>query len=156
MIRHSPTHIIPHIFILPLLLLCFSITRAQQSDTIPLRDSLAATSQADSATKVRVDTLVRKTLTGIASYYGNKFQGRKTASGEIFSQKKLTAACNKLPLGTRIRVTNLSNGRSVVVKVNDRLHPRMKRLVDLSRIAAEKLDFIRKGITRVKVEVLAL
>lgn len=95
-----------------------------------------------------------KVLYGTASYYSNKFNGRKTANGEIFSQQKLTAACNVLPLGTWIRVTNLRNGRSVVVKVNDRLHEKMKRVVDLSRAAAEKLGFIRSGLTRVKVEVL--
>lgn len=91
---------------------------------------------------------------GQASYYANKFSGRKTANGEIFDQKKLTCACNVLPLGTWIRVTNLKNGRSVIVKVNDRIHPRMRRVVDLSRAAAQKLGFISRGITRVKVEVL--
>ena len=66
----------------------------------------------------------------------------------------MTAACNVLPLGTWIRVTNLRNGKSVVVKINDRLHSRMKRVVDLSREAADKLNYIRSGLTRVKVEVL--
>ncbi|MBK6635571.1 MAG: septal ring lytic transglycosylase RlpA family protein [Chitinophagaceae bacterium] len=78
--------------------------------------------------------------------------GRKTASGELFDQKKMTCACNVLPLGTWIKVTNLRNGRSVVVKVNDRLHPRMKRIVDLSVTAAKKLGYISSGLTRVKVE----
>jgi rare lipoprotein A len=95
-----------------------------------------------------------KTLQGMASFYSNKFNGRKTANGEIFNQQKFTAACNVLPLGTWIRVTNLRNGRQVIVKTNDRLHPKMKRLVDLSRAAAQKLDFIARGLTRVKVEVL--
>ena len=96
----------------------------------------------------------KKVFYGQASFYGNKFHGKKTASGEIFSQDKLTAACNVLPLGTWIRVTNLKNGRSVVVKTNDRLHPKMRRLVDLSRSAAKKLGYISNGLTRVKVEVL--
>lgn len=91
---------------------------------------------------------------GLASYYANKFHGRKTANGEIFSQTKMTAACNVLPLGTWIQVTNLRNGKIVVVKTSDRLHPRMKRLVDLSRTAATKLGFIKRGVTRVKVVVL--
>ena len=95
-----------------------------------------------------------KVLYGTASFYSNKFNGRKTANGEIFYQQKMTAACNVLPLGTWIKVTNLRNGRSVVVKVNDRLHEKMKRVVDLSRAAAEKLGFINSGLTRVKVEVL--
>src|SRR5688500_15330772 len=92
--------------------------------------------------------------TGVASYYHSKFQGRVTASGEIYDQEKLTAAHNRLPLGTRIKVTNLRNKRSIIVKVNDRLHHRNKRLVDLSRAAASKLGYIGRGITRVRVEVL--
>lgn len=93
-------------------------------------------------------------LYGTASYYSNSFNGKKTANGEIFSQQKLTAACNVLPLGTWIKVTNLRNGKSVTVKINDRLHSRMTRVVDLSRTAADKLSFIRSGLTRVKVEVI--
>lgn len=91
---------------------------------------------------------------GQASYYSNKFNGRRTANGEIFSQKKLTCACNVLPLGTWIKVTNLKNGKSVVVKINDRIHPRMKRITDLSRAAAARLGYIDRGLTRVKVELI--
>ncbi len=91
---------------------------------------------------------------GQASFYANKFIGRRTANGEIFSQTKLTCACNVLPLGTIIKVTNLRNGKWVIVKVNDRIHPRMKRIVDLSRAAAEKLGYISRGLTRVKVELV--
>jgi len=95
-----------------------------------------------------------KVLVGTASYYAEKFNGRQTANGEIYDSKKMTAACNKLPLGTWIRVTNLSNNRSVVVRTNDRLHPKMERVVDLRRAAAQKLGYVGKGLTRVKVEVL--
>jgi len=95
-----------------------------------------------------------KIFYGTASFYSNSFNGKKTANGEIYSQKKMTAACNVLPLGTWIRVTNLRNGRSVLVKTNDRLHSRMKRVVDLSRSAAEKLNYVKSGLTRVRVEVL--
>jgi len=95
-----------------------------------------------------------KTLYGTASYYANSFNGKKTANGEIYSHKKMTAACNVLPLGTWIKVTNLRNGKSVIVKVNDRLHPRMKRVVDLSKEAADKLNYIKSGLTRVRVEVI--
>lgn len=91
---------------------------------------------------------------GQASYYANKFQGRKTANGEIFDQKKFTCASNVLPLGTWIKVTNLKNGRTVVVKINDRIHPKMKRIVDLSRAAANKLGYVSRGLTRVKIEIL--
>jgi rare lipoprotein A len=95
-----------------------------------------------------------KILYGTASFYSNSFNGKKTANGEIYSHKKMTAACNVLPLGTWIKVTNLRNGKSVIVKINDRLHNRMKRVVDLSREAADKLKYIKSGLTRVKVEVL--
>ncbi|HEY5772217.1 MAG TPA: septal ring lytic transglycosylase RlpA family protein [Chitinophagaceae bacterium] len=95
-----------------------------------------------------------KILYGTASFYSNSFNGKKTANGEIYSHKKMTAACNVLPLGTWIRVTNLRNGKSVVVKTNDRLHSRMKRVVDLSREAAEKLGYVKSGLTRVRVEVI--
>lgn len=91
---------------------------------------------------------------GQASFYANKFHGRRTANGETFSQEKLTAACNVLPLGTWIRVTNLKNGKVIIVKTNDRLHPNTRRLIDLTRAGAKKLDFISRGLTRVKVEVI--
>jgi rare lipoprotein A len=89
---------------------------------------------------------------GQASFYSNKFNGRRTANGETFDQKKFTCACNVLPLGTWIRVTNLRNGKWAIVKVNDRIHPKMKRVVDLSRAAAQKLGYVSNGLTRVKVE----
>ena len=95
-----------------------------------------------------------KLLYGTASFYSNTFNGKKTANGEIYSHKKMTAACNVLPLGTWIKVTNLRNGKSVVVKTNDRLHKRMKRVVDLSREAADKLDYVKSGLTRVRIEVI--
>ncbi|HYE53646.1 MAG TPA: septal ring lytic transglycosylase RlpA family protein [Chitinophagaceae bacterium] len=91
---------------------------------------------------------------GIASYYSDKFVGKTTANGEKYSKDKFTAAHNALALGTWIRVTNLSNKKTVLVRVNDRLHHRNSRLVDLSLAAAKQLGYIGKGITRVKVEVL--
>jgi len=105
--------------------------------------------------KARKPTVKNPTvLYGTASYYAEKFNGRETANGEIYDSRKMTAACNVLPLGTWIRVTNLMNNRSVVVKTNDHLHIRMKRIVDLSRVAAEKLGYIGRGLTKVRVEVL--
>jgi rare lipoprotein A len=97
-----------------------------------------------------------KVLFGTASYYADKFNGRQTANGESYDHKKLTAACNVLPLGTWIRVTNLKNKRRVVVRVNDRLHPKMKRIVDLSRSSAEILGYTGAGLTEVKVEVMGV
>lgn len=114
----------------------------------------AINAQADTAKAANKALKTKKVFYGQASFYSNKFQGRKTANGEIFDQKKLTCACNVLPLGTYVKVTNLRNGRSVVVKTNDRLHPRMKRIVDLTRAAATKLGFVSSGLTRVKIEVI--
>jgi rare lipoprotein A len=91
---------------------------------------------------------------GQASFYANKFNGRRTASGETFDQKKFTCACNVLPLGTWVKITNLRNKRTVIVKVNDRIHPKMRRVADLTRAAAQKLGYISSGLTRVKVEVV--
>ncbi len=93
-------------------------------------------------------------LYGQASYYANKFEGRQTATGEIFKQNQMTAACNVLPLGTWVRVTNLRNGKSIVVRTNDRLHVKTRRIVDLTRTGAQQLGYIKSGLTRVKVEVL--
>lgn len=109
---------------------------------------------ADSIRKRYARAEVPPVQTGIASYYHPKFQGRPTASGEPYDQNKMTAAHNRLPMGTMVRVTNLRNKRSVVVRINDRLHHRNTRLIDLSRAAAAKLGYVARGLARVKVEVL--
>jgi rare lipoprotein A len=112
------------------------------------------TAQKKSSSKVNKSISTKKrVIYGEASFYANKFNGRQTASGEIFSQSKLTCACNMLPLGTWVKVTNVRNGKSVVVKVNDRLHPKMRRVVDLSTAAAKKIGH-KSGVIRVKVEVI--
>lgn len=91
---------------------------------------------------------------GIASYYGKDHHGKKTANGETFDMYKLTAAHRSLPFGSRVRVTNLANNRSVVVRINDR-GPYIKgRVIDLSQAAAERLEMIEVGIVPVRVEVL--
>lgn len=92
--------------------------------------------------------------TGVASYYANKFEGRKTSSGELFRQDSLTAAHKTLPFGTMVKVTNLSNDSTVVVKINDRLPKSSSRSIDLSLRAAKQLNFVRKGLTQVRIEVL--
>src|SRR5687768_12577482 len=98
----------------------------------------------------------KKILFGTASYYADKFNGRQTANGEQYDHNKATAACNQLPLGTWIRVTNIKNKKSVVVRINDRMHPRMTRIVDLSRSSAEKLGYLKRGLAEVKIEVLGM
>lgn len=91
---------------------------------------------------------------GVASYYHDKFEGRQTANGEIFTQKNRTAASNKFPLNCWVRVTNTRNDKSVVVRITDRMHHLNTRLIDLSRSAAEELRFISRGLVRVKVVYL--
>ena len=92
---------------------------------------------------------------GLASWYGGKFQGRLTASGEVFDTNLFTAAHKSLPFGTVAKVTNLVNGLSTVVKINDRGPFVEGRIIDLSRAAAEKIDMIGTGTARVTVEVLS-
>lgn len=112
------------------------------------------------AAKVNSETVVNHsqasttTETGVASFYSDKFNGRRTANGEIFHNKKLTAAHRTLPFGTYVKVTALWNGRSVVVKINDR-GPFIKgRVIDLSKAAAAKLHLIGKGVGKVDIEVV--
>jgi rare lipoprotein A len=98
---------------------------------------------------------VVKTIVGWASYYGPGFHGRRTASGEIFDMHELVAAHRTLPLGTVARVTNLANGRSVVVRITDRGPYIRGRILDVSKGAAKALAFVRDGITRVRIDILA-
>ena len=92
--------------------------------------------------------------TGKASFYGDKFEGNPTASGEKYRHSKLTGAHRSLPFGTRVRVTNLANNESVVVTINDRGPFVEGRIVDLSKSAAEKLRFFNQGIADVKIEIV--
>jgi rare lipoprotein A len=91
---------------------------------------------------------------GKASFYADQFHGRKTASGETFNMDKLTAAHPSLPFGTRVRVTNLLNGKDVIVRINDR-GPFVKgRIIDLSISAAKVIGLIKSGTTQVKLEAI--
>lgn len=124
-----------HILCTGIVVLLFQLTSAQQKPnyrSVPVVDSAV----------------------GVASYYADKFIGRKTASGEIFSQHKMTCAHNTLPLGTKVRVTNLRNGKSIIVRVNDRLHHRNPRIVDLPTGAAKQLGYTGRGIIKVSVVVV--
>ena len=93
---------------------------------------------------------------GLATWYGPGFHGRPTASGEVYNQDALTAAHRTLPLGAEVRVTNLQNGRSVVVRITDRGPYVDGRIIDLSRAAARALGMLSDGVTTVSLEVLSL
>ena len=97
-----------------------------------------------------------KTQVGIASYYGKKFHKKRTANGEIFNMYKVSAAHKSYPLGTKVRVTNLENGKSIKLIINDR-GPFVKgRIIDLSYRAARKLDFVNQGTAKVRIDVIRL
>ena len=92
--------------------------------------------------------------TGVASWYGDKFHGRKTASGERYNQRDLTAAHKTLPFGTKVRVKNTQNGKSVFVRINDRGPFTKGRIIDVSRGAAKKLGMIKSGTAKVNIKVV--
>lgn len=92
--------------------------------------------------------------TGTASYYGARHHGKRTASGEPFNQNALTAAHRELPFGSRVKVTNMANKRSVVVRINDRGPNTRGRLIDISKKAAEQLGMLRSGTAKVRVQGL--
>ena len=91
---------------------------------------------------------------GQASYYASKFEGRRTASGEIFRQDSLTAAHKTLPFGMKVKVTNLKNDSTVVLRINDRLGKNSSRCIDVSLRAAKQLNFVSAGIANVSIEKL--
>ena len=97
-----------------------------------------------------------KVQIGIASYYGRKFHKKRTANGEIFNMYKVSAAHKTYPLGTKVKVTNLENGKSIKLTINDR-GPYVKgRIIDLSYKAARKIGFVNQGTTKVRIDVIRL
>jgi rare lipoprotein A (peptidoglycan hydrolase) len=119
---------------------------------VPPKDKRAQGKKAHEA-NIR-ETSKKKVIRGQASWYGPGFHGKKTASGEIFDQGRLTAAHKTLPLGTKAKVTNLENGNSVEVEINDRGPYVGDRVIDLSRAAANALGFVESGLTLVRIEPL--
>ena len=102
----------------------------------------------------RPDDAPAWTQSGRVSWYGPGFQGRRTANGEIFDTNEMTMAHRSLAFGSRVRVTNLENGRAVVVRVNDRGPYVRGRVADLSGAAAKRLDFVDDGVVRARIELL--
>jgi rare lipoprotein A len=125
---------------------------AVQSDSAPENDTAAGVVAPEPIPPV--PPRKAKVQTGVASWYGIHWQGRRTASGERFDTRLLTAAHRSLPLNTMVRVTNLLNGRSVEVTVNDRGPYVGHRVIDLSEAAAKRLDMVKKGLVPVRIEIL--
>ncbi|MBK1719686.1 septal ring lytic transglycosylase RlpA family protein [Thiocystis violacea] len=106
------------------------------------------------ASTTLADGAIRHVQKGTASFYHDSLHGRKTASGQVYSKHRLSAAHKTLPLGTKIRVTDTKTGRSIVVRVNDR-GPFVKgRILDLSKQAAQELGIVKRGVAKVEVKVL--
>ena len=124
------------------------VDNVQQQAVSPSQVTPPEQEQADSEPEKRLSQLGE----GMASYYGAELAGNRTASGERFNPSALTAAHRTLPMGTKIRVTNKANGKSVVVRVNDRGPFAKNRIIDVSRGAAEKISMVRSGTARVTLE----
>jgi rare lipoprotein A len=107
----------------------------------------AARTQAETAASSHVEK-------GVAAFYGRRLQGHKTACGGTYVASELTTAHRTLPCGTKLRITNTKNGKSVVATVNDRGPASKKRIVDVSQAVAEQLDFVKQGTATVEVEVV--
>ena len=121
-----------------------------------LQESKDSTRESDS---LNIEPIKEENFrTGIASFYSTNLDGTLTATGETYRNNRMSAASNDFDLNTWVRITNLNNKKSVILRINDRMHPRMQkkgRVVDLSRKAAKKLDFINNGLTKVKVEIVS-
>jgi rare lipoprotein A len=129
--------------------------RRLMGDAPPLRE-IAGRPPAPPARAVAQVSIgrVRVQMSGIASWYGPGFHGNRSASGEIYNQNAMTAAHRSLPFGTRVQVTNLNNGRSVVVRINDRGPYVRGRVIDLSAAAARVLGVMQTGVAPVQLNVL--
>ncbi len=132
---------------------CVSSPRFTEKSHSPSAESLPTGQASKQAAAVQHGKALL-TLEGIASYYADDFNGKKTANGETYDMNGLTAAHRSLPFGTKVRVTNLENGRQVVVRINDRGPFQLSRIIDLSLGAAKELDMIAKGTAKVKLEVI--
>lgn len=107
--------------------------------------------QENVALSIQKEMMVENTMKGVASYYHPRFNGRPTATGEIFSNDNFTAASNYFDLGTYVKVTNVKNGRSIYVKINDRMGE-PGRIIDLTERAATALHFVKHGLTKVIIQ----
>jgi rare lipoprotein A len=127
---------------------------SQPAVTAPPVAPIASTTPVTLAPEQSAGNLTTHALHGFASWYGGVFNGRKTASGERFDMYAMTACHPTLPFGTVVRVKNRSNGRAVVVRITDRGYLYSGRILDLSYGAAQKLEMIKPGLTKVDLEVL--
>jgi rare lipoprotein A len=129
------------------LALLVSILPLQAKDQVTAKEKAGETKQ----TEISSNEDEQAGVLGIARYYAKRYNGRRTSSGTLYDPQKLTAAHPTLPLGTRVKVVNLANKRSVIVTVNDRCRKYRTPFIDLSRKAAQQLDFLRQATARVRI-----
>ena len=129
--------------------------RTVQADALLSQPAIASTSSAVSSPPAAVAPTPTFTENGVASWYGSVFNGRLTASGERYNMHAMTACHPTLPFGTRVRVVNLKNHRSVIVRINDRGYLYDQRIIDLSYGAAKKLHMAENGLAEVSLQVLS-
>ena len=128
------------------------MTRNRQNWAVLIVVTMAALSLASCGYQPVLNAMA--TQNGLASYYSDDFQGRKTSNGEIFDNAKLTGAHRTFPFGTVVKVTNLENEQAVEVRINDRGPVKPERVIDLTRAAARKIGIERSGLGRVRIEVV--
>ena len=126
------------------------------SPTVAQTNKISVTEEINLDFQQGVEIANQAIYSGQASWYGPGFDGRRTANGEVYNSNLLTAAHRSLPFGTKVRVTNMNNGRSVVVRINDRGPFSKGRIIDLSAGAARTINMIDSGVAPVKVEVLGI
>ncbi|MCL2760057.1 MAG: septal ring lytic transglycosylase RlpA family protein [Desulfuromonadales bacterium] len=127
---------------------------ANQALSVQAEEATSKKSEVPQATDQKIerkDDTKAKGVPGIASYYANRFKGRKTTCGAPYDPKKLTAASTMFPLGTKVKVINKSNNKEVIVSVNDRCRKRKCPFIDLSQAAAEELGFFGRGTAKVVI-----
>tara|TARA_Y100000768_G_scaffold252558_1_gene191880 strand:+ start:1074 stop:1547 length:474 start_codon:yes stop_codon:yes gene_type:complete len=142
-----------NIFILLLFFLIESCSPAPRysSDS---KNNVSSSKQTVKKNKKKTFNKNKKTFTGVSSYYGAKFHGKLTANGEVYDMYGVTAAHKEIPLNTVARVTNLDNGKSLILRINDRGPYIDGRILDCSYGAAKKLDFLTQGTANVKIDVI--
>ncbi len=133
---------------------CASAPRFTSVDNIKFEKTEAVKDTIKFADTPELPDSVLAVEIGIASYYAEPFHGRKTANGEIYNMYDLTAAHPTFPLGTIARATNLKNGKSVIIKINDRMPKHPERIIDLSYGTAKALGFVNDGLAKIKLEIL--
>lgn len=136
-------------------LLAVTLVAAQGPNALGSKDTIVATPRLEPQTVLQTKSKPHPYQVGVASWYGEDFEGRTTASGEPYEMFDMTAAHPSLPLGSWVRVTNLHNGRRVYVRINDRGPIIPGRIIDLSYSAASELHFTQKGLQRVRLDVVS-